>query len=52
MAIIKLKHSLQEAKFIFDESGEVIDLIVEVAYQLYDDIADEEEARVRKKHLG
>ena len=48
MAIVKRDHNLEEAKFVFDEAGEVTDLILQVNYQLFDDVANEEETRVRK----
>ena len=48
MAIVKQDHALEESKFIYDEAGEVVDLILQVNYQLWDNVANEEETRVRK----
>ena len=48
MAIVKQDHNLEEAKFVFDEAGEVTDLILQVNYQLWDNVTKEEETRVRK----
>lgn len=49
MAIVKRDHVLEEAKFVFDEAGEVTDLRLQVNYQLFNTTTDEEETRVRRE---
>ncbi len=48
MAIVKQDHILEEARFVFDETGDVVDLVLYVNFQVYDDVAEEELTRVRK----
>ncbi len=49
MAIKKQDHRLEKAEFVFDEAGEVSDLVLTVNLQIFDDVADEELTRVRKE---
>ncbi len=48
MALIKTNHQLEQATFIFDDAGEVVDVEIQVNYTVEDDVTGEEETRVRK----
>lgn len=48
MALIKTDHQLELATFVFDGSGEVVDIKIQVNYAVQDDVTGAEETRVRK----
>lgn len=48
MALIKADHRLERVSFQFDDSGEVVDVLIQVNYAVQDDATGEVETRVRK----
>ena len=48
MTLIKTDHRLEQATFIFDDAGEVVDVQVQVNYAVADDVTGEQQTRVRK----
>lgn len=48
MAIVKRNFIIEHAKFIFSDTGEVTDIELQVNFQLYDDIANEQVTRAAK----
>ena len=48
MTLSKADHKLEEARFIFDDAGEVVDVQITVNYSVVDDATGEVESRVRK----
>ena len=48
MALTKSDHRLEQVSFIFDEVGDVKDVVLTVNYAITEDISGREEARVRR----
>ena len=49
MALIKADHRLEQVSFVFDDSGEVVDVQIQVNYAVQDDATGDVETRVRKR---
>ena len=50
MALVKQDHNLEKATFVFDQDGEVTDLVLTVNFQIFDNVENEELTRVRKEN--
>jgi hypothetical protein len=48
MAISKADHRLEQVSFLFDEVGDLKEVVLHVNYGLVDDSTGQEEARVRR----
>lgn len=48
MALTKSDHRLEQVSFVFDELGDVKDIVLTVNYAITEDISGREEARVRR----